>query len=204
LRSLDVEETIPAMTRASTLFLAAATGLGALFTVRGASALGPIDVEVAARVGGGGKSNPNTLGFGLGARAGASFSGFYGGLSLMYYFGAGENFGYYDVGTQASASAHESWTSLLYGIEGGYNFRVSSLTVRPQVGVGNITQMQTLSGPEIGQTTSASSLYFEPGVTALLSLGSWVFGADANLLFTPGLPGAWVGATAHGQVGIAF
>src|SRR5271166_2682197 len=67
---------------------------------RSASAIGPVDVEVAARVGGGtnpvnvppssahgGPPQVNALGFGLGARAGASFSGLYGGLSFMYYLG---------------------------------------------------------------------------------------------------------------------
>src|SRR5580692_6891662 len=76
-----------------------------------ASALGPLDIEVAARLGVGttpsnipsGATNP--LGFGLGARAGVSIIGLYGGGSIDYYLG----------GSQGSESVH----TLKYGLEGG-------------------------------------------------------------------------------------
>jgi hypothetical protein len=198
------------MNQASFFLLTAAAGLGTLSVTRCASALGPVDVEVAARVGGGtnpvlvpssvlGPAQVNALGFGLGARAGASFSGFYGGVSFMYYFGASQR----PYATDANILIHlESFNSVLYGIEAGYNFNVSFLTVRPQLGVGGYTR--TASSP--GTTSyNDSNLYLEPGVTGLLPLGQWIVGADANVLFLPGWSGRSQPAfTAHGQVGIKF
>jgi hypothetical protein len=184
---------------ASILLLASAAGLGALSITRNASALGPVDVEVAAKVGGG--TNPisvpsngmgpgapqlNALGFGLGARAGASFSGFYGGLSFMDYLGSHGNDG-------------QSMKTVLYGVEAGYNFGVPLFTLRPQLGVGNYTVTQS-------ESYSTSSLYFEPGLTALVSFGLLIVGADLNLLYLwPS--GGWTSQpafTAHGQVGVKF
>ncbi|HTB74442.1 MAG TPA: hypothetical protein VK762_14420, partial [Polyangiaceae bacterium] len=52
--------------------------------------------------------------------------------------------------------------------------------------------------------TSTSNLYIEPGVTALISLGGWFVGADANLLFFPGLDDSKVAFSLHGQIGFKF
>jgi hypothetical protein len=198
------------MQRAAFLLLTVAVGLATLSLPRDASALGPVDVEVAAKVGGGtnpvlvpsgalGPAQVNALGFGLGARAGASFSAFYSGVSFMYYFGASQR----PYATDTNILIHlESFNSVLYGVEAGYNFNVSFLTVRPQLGVGNYTR--TASNPD---TTSYndSSLYLEPGVTGLLSFGMWIVGADANVLLLPGWSGRSQPAfTADGQVGIKF
>jgi len=192
------------------LFLAAAIGLGTLSVTRNASALGPVDVEVAAKVGGGTNplgdvtylnppaKQPNPLRFGLGARAGVSLLGFYGGLSFMDYLGT----------SQVNQGVTDSLKSVLYGVEAGYNIRVSILTLRPQLGIGNYAQSESLSGTPTGQPStptahySASSLYLEPGVTGLLSFGLWIVGADANVLFLPGLSGSQPAFTAHGQIGI--
>jgi hypothetical protein len=188
---------------ASILFLGFA--LGTLSFLRSASAIGPVDIEIAAKVGGG--TNPilvgsnamgpaapqlNALGFGLGARAGASFYGFYGGLSFMDYLGSHDNAG-------------DSMKTVLYGVEAGYNFGVPLFTLRPQLGVGNytVTQSGSLSPPE---SFSSSSVYFEPGLTALVSFGLWIVGADVNVLYLwPS--GGWTtqpAFTAHGQVGVKF
>ena len=95
----------------------------------------------------------------------------------------------------------------MYGIEAGYNFSVSLLTVRPQLGIGNYTL--TASSP--GATTSSTSnLYLEPGVVGLLSFGQWLVGADANVLFLPGWSDSHPGGsskaafTANGEVGVKF
>jgi len=198
------------MKRASLLLLTAAAGFGALSVTRNASALGPVDVEVAAKVGGGtnpvlvpssalGPAQVNALGFGLGERAGASLAGFYGGLSFMYYFGASQR----PYATDTNILIHlESFNSVLYGVEAGYNFNVSFLTVRPELGVGNFTLTESSPGTP---TLSTSNVYLEPGVTGLLSFGQWIVGADANVLFLPGWSGRSQPAfTAHGQVGIKF
>jgi hypothetical protein len=176
-----------------------------------AFAFGPVDIEVAARVGGapnpgetlqsngpGPVPAPNPLGLGLGGRAGASFSGFYAGASVMYYFGGSQ--------TVAGAGAgRESEKTLLYGLEGGYDIRVSILTLRPQIGIGNYTLSQswTLAASNVTVSSNQNNLYVEPGVTALLSFGKLIVGADANVLF--GLPGsAGAAFTADGQVGVRF
>lgn len=185
------------MKRAHILFIAAAAGAGALSVPRDAHALGPVDLEIGARIGG--ASSPvsgglNPLGFGLGARAGVSLFSFYGGLSFMYYFGGGQDF----------MSSHYSVTSTLFGFDLGYNIGIPLITLRPQLGIGNYSGNGSGSGPGFSIPGSTNNLYLEPGVTGILSLGMWFVGADANLLFLPGLADSQAAFTAHGQGGIKF
>jgi hypothetical protein len=171
-----------------------------------AHALGPVDIEVGAKVGA--ATNPgagwqlNPLGFGAGGRVGVSIFGIYGGLNLIDYIGnnAGIN------------SAH----ALEFGGELGYSIKISVLTIRPQVGFGNITFSDTYSGTALGFTASSSSnnasFYLEPGLTALITLGIFYFGVDANALIITAMPTNPPGGststdtafTMHGQVGLAF
>jgi len=172
------------------LCLAAVAGFGTLTSL--ASALEPVAIELAAQ-GGGGTSpwtgTPNPLGLGVGGRAGVSFRGLYGGLSLMYYLGGSTNFA---DGTTLSTHA------LMYGVEGGYGFNMPLVTVRPQLGIGNFSLAAACSAG----CGSSSNLYLEPGVTALLTFGQIFLGADANLLFVPNLDQAQVAFTVHGQLGV--
>ncbi len=190
------------MTKSTILLAATAVGAAAVCAPREARALGPVDLEVGARIGGGtnpfGDSNPNPLGFGVGARGGVSLMGFYGGLSFMYYLGSSGDF--------PTGSLSEK--ALLYGVEAGYGSTfLSALTLRWTLGVGNF-QVNT-SGAISG---SAGNLYLEPGATLLISLGTIFVGADANVLVLPGIPdpsgtggSSWQAAfTAHGQGGIKF
>ncbi len=183
------------------LFFVAALGVGTAGFTRDALALGPLDVELGAKVGGGGapfSGQPNPLGFGVGGRAGVAFTGWYGGLSFLYYVG--------ESGTVRAVTASEH--SFLYGVEGGYGLSLLGLlTLRGLVGIGNFTVDSTgILKP------SLSNLYLEPGITALVSLGLWYVGGDVNILILPGIsdptnPGSssWATAlTAHGQVGIKF
>ncbi|HEY6461789.1 MAG TPA: hypothetical protein VIY73_16600, partial [Polyangiaceae bacterium] len=136
----------------------------------------------------------NPLGFGLGARGGVDVFGFYGGVKLMYYFG--------------SSSGGFSDHSLSEGVDVGYNIKLSILTIRPMVGLGNFTT----TGSGAGVSESHGTLYVEPGVTALVSLGLIYVGADVNaLLLTsePATPPATgnqldTALTIHGQVGLKF
>ncbi len=183
---------------------------GTLMMTRDAHALGPVDLEVGAKVGMGtnpisdqnGVSTPNPLGFGLGARGGVSFLGIYAGVQLMYYFGSSQDETV--LGSTFSAKDH----SLLYGIEAGYGITLLDLlTIRPQLGIGNFTLTASASGNapgvSVGGSQSNSNLYLEPGVTGIVSLGGWFVGADANLLFLPGSDYDTKAAfTLHGQVGI--
>jgi hypothetical protein len=175
-------------------------GTATLAFPRDARALGPVDVEVGAKIGGGGapfSGQPNPLGFGIGGRAGVAFTGWYGGLSLMYY--VGEN------STVAAVTTSEH--SFLYGIEAGYGLKLGLVTVRGLVGIGNFTVDYTGIG-----NVSLNNLYLEPGVTALVSLGLFYFGADLNVLVLPGISdplhpasSAWATTlTAHAQAGVKF
>jgi hypothetical protein len=161
-----------------------------------AHALGPIDIEVGAKVGYG--SNPgqtnNPLGVGISARAGIGLFGLYGGLNLMDYIGSGDGLG---------GTVH----ALQFGGELGYSIKISILTIRPQIGLGNIT----LSDSTL--QTNYGSLYVEPGGTVLLTFGLIFIGADANALIITNAPNAGSlglntstqsALTVHGQVGISF
>ena len=63
--------------------------------------------------------------------------------------------------------------------------------------------MAALSGaPSANGNTS--DLYVEPGVTGLIGLGLWYVGADANILFFPGLDNSKAALSIHGQIGVKF
>jgi hypothetical protein len=191
------------MRRDSSILAAAlAVGSGAVLMSRDAHALGPVDLEVGAKAGVG--SNPastpsgstvspsNPLGFGIGARGGVAISGFYGGVNLMYYLGSSQSV------AGGSASVH----TVMYGVEAGYGLTlIDILTIRPQVGLGNATFSSSVDAP-INLSSSKSNLYVEPGVTGIVSLGLLFVGADANLLFFPGLDNSQTAFTVHGQVGV--
>lgn len=189
------------MKSTSIFFVIAAACLGTLSVTRNASALGPVDIEVAAKVGGGSRTtsgSPDALGFGFGARAGVSFFGFYGGLSFMDYLGASTPTAVFAAGAQPGKY---SLKSVLYGVEAGYNIGVPFVTLRPQLGVGNYTLTASSTGTA---SSSTNNIYLEPGVTGLLSFGLWLVGADANILLLPGLSGSQAAFTGHGQVGVTF
>jgi hypothetical protein len=219
------------MNSASTLVLLMAANVSALLAARDASALGPVDLEIAGRVGGGtspvnsGTSSNgssldiNPLGVGVGGRAGVSLSSLYAGLSFMYYFGGSK-----DVPNPVGPPVHESGTSVLYGLEVGYNLRLPVITVRPQVGVGKYTLNVDGSAQVFGVSYSGSStwdnVYLEPGILVKASFGMWLLGADANVFWLPGSDkidvslcssplchytlSSQLAFTAHGQLGLQF
>jgi hypothetical protein len=168
---------------------------------RDASALGPVDLELGAKAGGGtspsgtGAGAPNPLGFGLGGRGGVSFFGVYAGVNVMYYLGGSQSVTIVP-GSTLSVSAH----SLLYGAELGYNIKVAILTIRPQVGLGNYTLSTT-------GFSDVNNLYVQPGLTGLISLGMYYIGADASVLILPGIEsggGTSTAFTVGGQFGVKF
>jgi len=197
----------------ATFLVPVALCLAVLIAPTEAHALGPIDLEVAAKVGyanNPGSGDPNPLGVGLGGRAGVAFMGAYGGVNILYYFGGTSNLNTF--GATGSVSAN----SLLYGIEAGYGVTlVDILTIRAQLGVGNITISRNNSGSVGSVTASAPSslnnLYLEPGLTGLLGFGTYFVGADANLLILPSIAQQNGGGsstetcfTLHGQIGVKF
>jgi hypothetical protein len=186
--------------------VAAAVVAGSVWIPRQAFALGPVDLEVAAKVGGGTSTvsggGPNPLGFGLGGRAGVSIFGFYGGLAAMYYLGESA-----DTALNGLGSVHTQVSSTLVGLEGGYNLGLSILTIRPQLGLGYYNAGFSLSyqgaaGAPGPTSQNTSSVYLEPDITALVSLGIWFVGADAGLLWVPAVDNSQVAVVVHGQVGI--
>ena len=185
------------------LSAAALSSLVLCASARDAHALGPVDLEIAAKAGAGTNpapsGAPNPLGFGVGARAGVALLGFYGGLNVVNYFGQDNGL----VSTHA----------LQYGIEAGFGLTLLALTIRPQVGLGNISFSSSVDGS--GLSVSNSNIYVEPGVTGLISLGGTFFiGIDLNALIIPGVssptlvdPNAsstYTAFTAHGQLGVKF
>lgn len=189
------------MKRTSVFLLPLAIGAFLLAFPRPASALGPLDIEVGARIGGG--SNPikedpiNPLGFGAGGRAGVSILGLYGGVSGMYYFGGSMT----QPVLPPAASVKVTQTSWLYGVDVGYGLKIFLLTLRPTVGVGSYTIHTAVQG---GVSTDVHNVYVEPGATAMLGFGLWFVGADANALLTPGLSSSKAALIANGQVGVKF
>ena len=178
------------MKRTASLLLSALFFVFLFFRSTEAHALGPLDVEVGARLGY--ATNPNSdvgnpLGTGVGARGGIElFHRLYAGVNAMYYFGTSQNT---PLGVE-----QQSTHSLLLGFELGYSLHVSILTIRPQLGIGeaNITSFaQFNSAAENTAVIPNNSVtythtYLEPGLVALINVGIVYVGADANILVITG------------------
>jgi hypothetical protein len=165
--------------RTSALVLAASTA--ALFTLvseRPAHALGPIDLEIAAKAGYG----SNDLDFGIGGRAGISFFGLYGGVSLVDYLG------------------QDSVHVLTYGGEVGFGIKIAFVTIRPLLGFGDAVTSTPLG--------SSGSFYLQPAGLLQFSFGHLIFGVDAGALIptSNAVQGSGINAafTMDGQVGVRF
>ncbi|MDB4945903.1 MAG: hypothetical protein JWP97_5437 [Labilithrix sp.] len=191
--------------RVARIVTPAAVAAAAFFaTEHKAHALGPVDVEVGAKVGV--ATNPNSdginpFGFGIGARGGVSFFNVYGGLSVIHYFGGSK-----DLGGGVTADSNGS---TLYGIEAGYTIKsIPVVQLRPQIGVGNAH----FGGGD--NADGSNHLYLEPGVTALVPLGLLYVGADVNALLLPGVDAptpsdlnntkTFASLSIHAQVGLTF
>jgi len=59
------------------------------------------------------------------------------------------------------------------------------VTLRPQVGVGDLEIHQTVSPGGRNIAPGTDYLYFEPGLVVLVALGFVYVGADANLMLLP-------------------
>jgi len=167
-----------------------------------ASALGPVDVEIGAMAGTAtGTLGP--LGFGIGGRGGASIAGLYAGVEVIDYLGATSTCGGCSM-PAGVAPVQQRRGGLLYGIEGGYNFKFSPMTIRPQLGLGNFALWSAYGAPT-GPGVVSNYFYIEPGVAWLVSFGMVFVGVDAAalVLATRG-GGGGLAVTAHGQIGVSF
>ncbi len=192
-------------------FAGLAAALAAFSYSSTAHALGPVDIEIAAR--GGYATNPgsgaNPYGFGIGGRAGVSIIGIYGGISGMYYFGSSQQ------SSAAGVPVSSSPNTAMEGFEAGYTFKLSSLKIRPQVGIGNATiggsGQANVNGSSTSVSGSSSNLYLEPGGLVMIMLGSTLFvGADVNALILPSMSNGTGSTTTytslsfHAQLGVQF
>lgn len=191
------------MPRSAPRLVAALAVAAVAWTVaeRDAQALGPVDLEVGAKLGVG--TNPdsrlaNSYGFGMGGRAGLTIAHFYGGVSAVHYFG----------GTKEIAGQTIDASSTLLGVEVGYTIKaIPLIRLRPQVGIGNAhysTSVDTVEGK------GDDKLYLEPGLTLVIPLGLLFVGADANALLVPnvdqgdGTSKTLTALTLHAQIGLTF
>jgi hypothetical protein len=194
------------MNRPFTLLASTAVAFSTLAFAGDAHALGPVDLEVGAKVGG--ATNPvsgsaiNPLGFGVGGRAGLAFlGGIYVGGNIMYYIGGSQTESPPASNGAASSSVSLSVNTLMYGGELGYGLKILDLlTIRPQVGLGNANITASVGGV----SASSGYVYVEPGVTGLIGLGLLFVGADANVLLLPTLSSNQAAFSIHGQIGVQF
>ena len=173
-----------------------------LFAPSEARAAWPVDVEVGGRIGGG--TDPHVgfitpLSLGLGLRGGAIYKHVYGGVALTYYLGD-----HATNGPERSAA-----NALQSGFELGYGFDLSVFTIRPQLGLGNITFKHTVESatPQSGAQENVDThghFYLEPGLVALAAFGFGYTGADVNALILPGNKTTAAAFTAHWQFGFRF
>jgi hypothetical protein len=167
-----------------------------------ADALGPVDIEIGARAGVAPLGPIAPLGFGIGGRGGVSILGLYAGIDVIDYLGATSTCEScsYPPGAQP---VKQSRSALLYGFEAGYNFKVSRVTIRPRLGLGDFRLSSRYGDPGPGNPSAISDyFYLEPGVVVLVSLGMLFVGADVAALLLP--TGQDSALTVHGQVGVSF
>jgi hypothetical protein len=142
-------------------------------------------------------------GGGVGARAGASYLGIYGGLTYMDYLTEGSC----AEGTSSSCGTSHGFS---YGVEGGYGRMFAQrLIVRAQLGLGEhvvnvegTTFICQGSASSCSTTTSHSSthfLYLEPALLIALSLGPLLVGIDGSVFFMPKVDDPAIGSTTFTQ-----
>ena len=172
-----------------------------------AEALGPADIEIGARAGAAPLGPLGPLGFGIGGRGGVSILGFYAGIDVIDYLGATSTCGGCSMpgplpGQMPGGQLQQRRSALLYGFEAGYNFKVSLVTIRPQLGLGNARLSNAAGNPPPSPGDISNYFYLEPGVVGLVSLGMFFVGADVNALILPTGPNSAL--TVHGQIGVTF
>jgi hypothetical protein len=167
--------------RASLLPLAAAPALALALAAAPAQALGPLEIELAGKVGGA----SNGYGFGAGGRAGLAIFGLYGGFNVVDYPSPSVSLG----------------SILTYGGEVGYGFKISVIAIRPLLGFGKwtIAEVSTTQAYVAG----TSSFYVQPGGVLEVELGHFLFGVDASALI-PSQYTSYSAFAVDGELGVRF
>ena len=163
------------------------------------------------------RGGTSPFGAGFGARLGLQISGFYAGISGLYFLG----------GTDVTLSDR----ALLYGLDLGYGFRFQPFagglfTLRPLVGIGDAAISHTdpsLSKVDVVTTASGSSssrtsdtitvnnVYLRPGITAMLASSTNFIAIHGSVLMVPGIsyggssePTTWFSYGLQGELGFRF
>jgi hypothetical protein len=205
--SLDRRYESPARNvRPSSLKLLAVllTALATSLSPREAGAASHVGMELGAEVGYGASPNGaavNPLGLGVGGRLGITVYGLYLGAEAINYFGSGDGNG-------------GQYRAIQFGGQLGYGFKIRSLTIRPQVGGGDVYLTGSVAGLTSPALPTALCVYVEPSLALIGSIGAFFVGADAGALVLLSEP-SWsqsniltsslaLAFTAHGQIGLKF
>ncbi len=113
----------------------------------------------------GGTGTINPFGLGFGVRGGYNFDEIYIGGRFMFFLGGSEDF----------PGGSVSFNVMTIGVEGGYDFDVSGITIRPELGLG--LALSSSETPTVVGTVDSSStdLYIAPGVSVLGCITDSIF-----------------------------
>jgi hypothetical protein len=130
--------------------------------------------SVAGLIGYGFKDGAN---FGLGVRGGYTFQqNFYIGGTFMYHLGTSEEFSYLGVTQKSSANIY------YFGVEGGYDFIVEPVIIRPYIGLGPGFGHVSASGGGIDISDTSTVFGFWFGGTVLYPINEqWFIGGDFKI-----------------------
>jgi hypothetical protein len=128
------------------------------------------------------------LDFGLGVRGGKTLDNhIYIGGTFLYQLGEG---GSYTGPTINGVSTSASWSSsgFYVGPEGGYDFDLRVVVVRPYIGLGLFSWTGSVSGPAGGGSSSSTQVVAWPGCTVIWNVPRTDFfvGGDLRVVTVPG------------------
>jgi hypothetical protein len=132
------------------------------------------------------------LNFGIGVRGGKVLDNhIYIGGTFLYSLGeGGSTNGVVVAGPNGPINTSTSWsTSGLYiGPEGGYDFDLRYVVVRPYMGLGIYTWTASAAGPAAGGSTSSTQVVAWPGCTVIWPVphSDFFLGGDLRVLTVPG------------------
>jgi hypothetical protein len=132
------------------------------------------------------------LNFGIGVRGGKTLDNhIYIGGTFLYSLGeGGSTNGVIVAGPNGPINTSASWsTSGLYlGPEGGYDFDLKYVVVRPYMGLGIFTWTSSASGPASGGSTSSTQVVAWPGCTVIWNVprSDFFLGGDVRVVTVPG------------------
>ena len=127
------------------------------------------------------------LDFGIGLRGGKTLDNhIYIGGTFIYQVGEGGSYGY----VTPTGSGTVSWSSsgFYLGPEGGYDFDVKYVVIRPYLGLGIFSWGSSASGPGGGASGSSTRFVVWPGASVIWNVpnSNFFLGGDVRLVSVPG------------------